>query len=153
MHTTHTSITYRNLLKTISALSYSKPELSICSATKLASVNSGGFRPISVKCIKMLLLNCRCRMVRTLSPTHTNMVELASWPLSAIRERMYRATLECTLPHRPLSEEMATIRCLGFLSSSNISAFSNKAKFTYNNITTVRTSSGGKVCVPCAPSP
>lgn len=79
MHTTHRRMyTYRNLLKTISALSYSKPEFSICSATKLASVNSGGFRPISVKCIKILLLNCRCRMVRTLSPTHTNMVVLAS---------------------------------------------------------------------------
>lgn len=77
-----------NLLKTISALSYSMPEFKICSATKFASVNSGGFRPISVKCIKMLSLNCRWRMVRTLSPTQTNFVVLASWPLSNINERM-----------------------------------------------------------------
>ena len=49
--------THLNLLKTISALSYSKPELRIFSAIKLASENTGGLRPISVKCMRMLLLN------------------------------------------------------------------------------------------------
>ena len=120
--------TYLNILKTISALSYSKPQLRICSATKQASENSGGLRPISVKCIMMLFRNWRWRIVRTLSPTHTKTVELASSRLrSAIKERMCLATFECTLPHSPLSEDMAKIRCFGLRSSSNTSAFSNRA--------------------------
>ena len=101
-------------------------------ATNIASSNTGGFFPTSVKCKSRFSLKNRCMMERVLSPTHTTMVLLRSWVANKVA-RMLRATLEWMPPHKPRSDVTAIIKCLGFLSSSITSALSYRAMEQRNN--------------------
>ena len=67
------------------------------------------------------------RIVFALSP-HTISFVLTPEGFSSKRALTYFAIPECIPPQSPLSEEMATIKWFGLLSSELNSAFSNKAK-------------------------
>ncbi len=147
----HTNL---NLLNTSSALSYSNPLLRICWAMKDASTNTGGLFPISLKLTRIFWRWVRWRMILTLSPTMTKPV-VPSLGCSARAALMDLAIPEWMPPHRPLSEETAITRWLGFLSSGSgrTSAFSNRAGEGESYVVTGLPNVPKSVAVPAAPWP